>query len=185
LAASSLINEELFIEPVARLSQIIDLNRLDREWSEIVGAQQWEVLRSLKYVEDIIGQNLNNQENEISADEIHAILQEINELYKAIFASLLPSDLKSTLLDLLHQMLRDVHEYRIRGAAALRDLLTRSIGVVAANKEAIEANKDTPEIQSFARTLARIDAAYAFAMKMQPLLQAAANIFPALAAHIK
>ena len=82
-------------------------------------------------------------------------------------------------------MVRDVDEYRVRGAAALKDALTESIGVLAANKQAIEDNKDSDEIQALGRMLVRIDKAYSFAMKMTPLLGAAANLFPAIANHIK
>jgi hypothetical protein len=185
LASIPEINQELFIAPVTRLSKIVNINRLHEGWNIFVDPLDRNDLLALKYAEDLMRQHLDAQENEISSDEIREILEELNDLYEAILASTLPTDLKNTLVDLIQQMVRGVHEYRVRGAAALQDVLTASIGIVTANKEAIDANKDVPEIQALARMLVRIDGAYSFAMKMQPLLQAAANIVPALGAHIK
>jgi hypothetical protein len=185
LASIPNVNKELYIEPVRRLSNIIDFNRLHHSFSTIVTGIDPNDLIALVYASDLIRQNQDAQENEISSDEIQEIVVELNDLYERVLVSALPPNLKEALLDLLQQMLRDIHEYRVRGAAALRDLLARSIAFAVANKDELDANKDAAEIQALVHTLGKIDKAYTFAMRMQPLLQSAANIFPLLAAHIK
>lgn len=179
------INEALFIDHLPRLARVININALHHKWGNYLGFLSNTDMFALQYSEDLLGRNSENQENEIPSDEIQEIVGELSKLYEAILASSLPSDLRDALLDLIHEMLRGVHEYRVRGAIALKESLTKSIGILAANKQAIDENKDSTDIQALARMLVRIDKAYAFAVRMQPLLQSAAHIFPALAAHIK
>ena len=179
------LNESLFVAPLHRLSKVINLNGLHHGWNNYINHLKTTDMFSLNFIEDLLNRNVDSRENEIPPDEIKALLVDLQELYEAVAASSLPKELKVALLDLIQEMLRGVHEYRVRGAVALKDILAKSIGVVAANKEAIDENRDSEEIQALGRMLTRLDKAYSFAMKMQPVLQAAANLFPALTAHIK
>jgi len=179
------INEDLYIGPLHRLLNVINLNGLHNGWENFNTYLGTQDLFSLKFSADLLNKNADTQENEISNDEIKTLIADLNELYEQIVTSAIPDDLKTTLLDLVSDMLRGVHEYRVRGAVALKDALSKSIGVVAANKQAIDENVDSDEIQALARMLIRVDKLYSFATRVQPLLQAAAHLVPLLAAHVK
>jgi hypothetical protein len=179
------VNEDLFVKPISRLAQVINLNGLHNTWANYSKYLSDNDMFSLRYGEDLLSQNLEAQENDIPNNEIQEILTELNSLHEAIKSSALPKDLKSVLLDLIQGMIKGVHEYQVRGAVALKDALIKSIGILVANKDAIEENKDSEEIQALSRTLDKIDMAYSFAMRMKPLLKAAAKIFPALTPHVE
>ncbi|HEV7743750.1 MAG TPA: hypothetical protein VGO56_02025 [Pyrinomonadaceae bacterium] len=179
------INEELFIKPLSRLARVIDINGLHQTWAHYRQFLDAHDMLALKYAEDRLTLEAESQENEISSDEIQEILSELTKLYESILASSLPLDLKNALLDLINEMLRGAHEYRVRGAIALKESLTKSIGILATNKQALDENRDSADVLALGRMLIRVDKAYAFAMRIQPLLQGAVNLFPALVAHIK
>lgn len=179
------IDEELFVTPVERLARVVDLNKLHADWEDYWRYIHPTDIHSLHYCEHFLAGHPEQQENEIPDAELQEILSEINNLYESIMALSLPIELKKTLLDLIQEIRKAIHLYRVNGAEAFRDALTRSMGIIVANKETLEENKEVGEVQSLMNMLVRIDKMYTFAMKVKPLLEAAANIVPALAAHIK
>ncbi|MBD0370295.1 MAG: hypothetical protein ICV60_05630 [Pyrinomonadaceae bacterium] len=179
------INEELFIEPIRRLARIVDLHGLHKEWGDYKKYILPQDMHSLKYCEFLLSRHTEYQENIVPDEELKAILKGLNELYESVIASSLPSELKQSILTLIQDIRQAIHLYRINGAEALREALTKSMGVIIANKDSFEENKDASEVQSLMNMLVRIDKLYTFAIKMKPVLEAAANIIPALAAHIK
>ncbi|HEY0077022.1 MAG TPA: hypothetical protein VGB73_00130 [Pyrinomonadaceae bacterium] len=174
------VNENLFIKPITRLAEIVDINGLHNTWAGYSTKIRGEDIIALKYAEDLLSQYPALQENEIPISEIQEILDELDILYESIATSELPQGLRESLLDLIQEMRNGIHEYRVRGASALHDILEKSIGVLAVNKEAIEENNTSEDVQALGRMLVRIDKLYSFALKMKPMLEATANILPRL-----
>ena len=179
------VDEELFIKPVIRLMRIVDLNGLHNPWSQYSAFLSGGDLFSLKYCENLISNHAEGQENEVPDEELQDILNDLNSLYESVIASSLPQTLKQSILDLIQEIRQAIHLYRVKGAEAFREAMTKSMGIIVANKDAFEENKDSSDVKSIMNMLVRIDKWYTFAVKMKPMLEAAANIIPALAAHIK
>jgi uncharacterized protein (UPF0147 family) len=179
------INEELFVRPVSELAAVVNIKALDSGWQHRMATLHPNRMLALKYAEDLLNKDQESCENEIPTDEINEILSELNTLYESIAGSSLPSNVRTALLDIVEEIRRGLHEYRVRGASALKDALSRSVGIIAGNKQEIDENSDADEIKALGRMLTRIDAAYSFAVRVTPLLTAAAHLLPALAEHVK
>ncbi|HVF51942.1 MAG TPA: hypothetical protein VNA19_17795 [Pyrinomonadaceae bacterium] len=174
------INEELFIAPVSRLANVASINSLTDSFSGYTRHLSQADMTALKFSEHQLSQYPEFNESQVPSKDLKDILIEVDNLIERILGSSLPEELRTSLLELLHEVRKGVLEYRIRGAVALRDTLTKSLGILAANKEDVEENKESDEVQSLGRMLVRIDKAYTFALKMKPMLEAAANILPRL-----
>lgn len=172
------VNESLFIEPIVRMSKVVNLNGLHLHWSNYLQLISTEDMHSLIYCEDLLSRHPELEENEIPPNDIQEILNELNSLYESITASALPENLKTVLLNLIRDMWNSIHEYRVRGASALHDALEKSVGVLAINREIVEENSTSEEVQTLGRMLIKIDKLYTFAKKAKPLLEAAGNILP-------
>jgi hypothetical protein len=177
------LNEELFISPIPRLAKVVSWNSLTDTFSTYQNHLNVADMTALKFAENQLSLYEEFTENSIPADELQSIINDINGLYESIINSGLPAELKESLLDLLQEIRRGIHEYRIRGYVALREALTKSVGVIAANRESIEENSNEPEIISLRSVLEKLDGMATFATnkKRKPLLEAAAGIIPLLA----
>jgi len=185
LRAITGINEDLFIRPVTCLEQVVNLNGLANGWGTYSSFLNVENMTRLQYAVHLLSQSATAEENEVPVNELKELLIEVDSLIESLLESLLPHDLKTSLITLLNDIRKAILEYRIRGAVVLKEALAESIGVLAVNKEALDQNKDSEDLQALGNMLIRIDKLYMFAMKMKPLLEAASNILPALASHIK
>lgn len=180
------IDEEMYLLPIVHVSGITsNLNLLDHPWATFSIYLSVENMTSLRYIQHTFSLHPEFDETKIPDDEITNILKDLNNLYELIFKSSLPSELKADLLDLIQELKQGIHDYRIRGVVTLKESLAKSVGVLVTNSEAITNNKDTEELEALARILTRIEKAYSFAVKVQPLLSAASNLLPALLPHIK
>ncbi len=172
------VNESLFIDPVIRMSRVIDLNGLHKDWISYQNRISGTDMHSLTFCGDLLSRHSELQETEIPQGEIEEILNDLNALYESIAASELPKNLKTQLLDLIRDMWNSIHEYRVRGASALHDALEKSVGVLAVNREAMEENNASEDVQMLGRILIKIDKLYTFAKKTRPLLEAAGSVLP-------
>lgn len=180
-----IVNEELHLHPVVRLRKVVNLNGLHEGWVKYTPILQTYDMFSLEHCENLLSNFTEAQENEVPDEELQSILNDLNNLYESVIASSLSQTLKQSILDLIQEIRQAIHLYRVKGAEAFREAITKSMGIILANRDAFEENKDSSDVQSVWNMLVRIDKWYTFAVKMKPMLEAAANIFPALAAHIK
>jgi hypothetical protein len=184
------LNEELFITPIKNLSRIFDWETHSKSYTRYL-VNSFETykpflyepdLRALDFAEDVIARSEQFSEKLIPENEIKEILDALSNLYDSINSSTLPIELKDSLLELVIEMRQSISEYNIRGAKALYRALTKSVGVIAVNKEAIEENKENPAIQDLINLIHRIEDANNTATnnKWTPLLSAASGILPSI-----
>lgn len=121
--------------------------------SDTLSQYEDEHVRSLLYVSGLLAQA--KIEDKVDRGEIVALLEQIEELQKAVLAAAgVPADLKSWIslqLDRLRQALREMH---IRGPLAAAEVVEQFVGSAVVHRELLEdANEES---QSFLERLGEI-----------------------------
>ena len=178
------LNRDLYTKPILGLKSIVNLNELSNTWS-VSYTIITRNLVPLNFIEDQLSHYSQYNENKIPNDEIQEILKDINELYESVISSSLPTELKEFLLDALEKLRQGIHEYRIRGVVRLREAVGETVGIMYANREIIEPNKDLSEFEALAKILVRIEKGITFVSKNYGLLEAGSKVIAALIGHVQ
>lgn len=177
------LDESLYIEPLDAMSRVVsDLTKLDRPWAEFVGVLSPENMRSLSFIEDRFSTEGRFNEEMISPDDLSKIQTEAMALYDQIKKSDLPKNVKTILLDLVLEIHKAIHEYRVRGARRLKEAIGKTIGVLATNQEILEPYRDSDQVKAVAGLVQKADDYYKVAKTVSSLYGAVTWALPLLGA---
>ena len=105
---------------------------------------------------------------------------QINELYEQIFASDLPQSVKTVMLDIVNELQRAVHEYKVRGAKGLKKSLAKVFGGLAANADELQKSAGTDELAALAKLVVTVEKAYTTVSNAKMIYGAVTTILPML-----
>ncbi len=130
------INHEIYLKPFTKLEGAFASTNFEIGWSSFRGQLDDATMVALQFCSDTLSRQIS--ENEISKEELDALLKEVNELLSMIIKSNLPEEIKSFLIDNLENIRRAIITYRIRGALSLKYVLESNIGSFYFHREQID-----------------------------------------------
>lgn len=111
----------------------------------------------------------HHHEDPIPVGDLKAIRDQASTLLEDIRVADIDADLRALLMDLLVTMIRCVDEYRIRGAAGLKDVVAFSIGQFILNHDLYEKTKKETVVQRFSKLVGRVSTVVSAAIKVMAL----------------
>ena len=141
-----------------------------------------EQLERIEFCAHLIEQHY--PEDELPADELKNVNEEVSALYESVIASGLDPDLKLAILDLLDKIKNALHTYRMQGIQPLRDALVTATGAFILHHQQFEQAAANPEERSVVEKLYHLlewlDKISAIASRAQPLFKQLLPYIPPL-----
>jgi hypothetical protein len=132
-----------------------------------------EQLERIEFCAHIIEQHF--PEDEVPAEELKKVNEEVSAVYESVMASGLDPDLKLTILDLLGKIKNALHAYRMKGIQPLRDTLVTATGAFILHHQQFEQAAANPEekplVEKLYHLLEWLDKISAIATRAQPLFK--------------
>jgi hypothetical protein len=170
------LNHELYLLNMPEIRQALAPNQLNGQWAESLRYLSPHAIRALEFCADALSKQ--HEEAMISDTELADLTREIQDLYEYIASANLDQQLRLVLLDLLGTMQKAVMEYRIRGAAALRDSIVHSLGTFMLNHELFKKEKNEPAVQKFGNLLAHVTKVVSATLKVKALYDKVQKLLP-------
>jgi hypothetical protein len=146
------------------------------KWAQSLRHLTPQAVRALEFCADALSKQ--HEEEIIPDSELADLTREIQELYEYVASATLDQQLRLVLLDLLGTMQKAVMEYRVRGAAALRDSIVHSLGTFMLNHELFKKERKATAVQMFGNLLAHVTKVVSAAVKVKTLYDQVQKLIP-------
>jgi hypothetical protein len=110
-----------------------------------------------------------HHEEPIPKEDLDSIRAEASELLAEIEDATIDDDLRMILMDSVGMVVRSIDEYRIRGAAGMRDIVAFSIGQFVLNHDLYEKTKNESVVKRFSAIVGKISTVVAASIKVYQL----------------
>lgn len=162
------LNTDLYLRAMPDIRRALSPARTDFAFNDTAGRYlNAGTMTVLEFCANELGKE--HHEDAIPAEELNALRTDIDALFSDVSSADIDKDLQVLLLDLLSMMLRSIDEYRIRGAAGIRDAMAFSIGQFCINHDLYQKTKKEPVVDRFSKILARISTVVSTAIKVMSL----------------
>lgn len=145
------INQELYLRPFEELEKAFNLINYGKSWKSWSNRLQDDTLTKLAYCANELSRV--QPEGTISDDDLAELRSQLEEVLDFVLEAEIDDALKQVLVDGLETLRRAILEYKIRGAAGLREALERNYGMLMLHGHEIgkdaEAKKTGKKIFGF------------------------------------
>lgn len=162
------IDPDLYLLNFPTLRQGIATPSINSGWSDQRKLFSPVVLRDLAFCASKIAEFYS--EGIIEQEELASLAEEVNRLFDAVVNATLNQNLRELLLDLLETMRRAIAEYKIRGAAGLREALTKGVGAVVIMAQQAAEPEEQSTVKRVFSFLEKVDKVIARLAKYKPIL---------------
>ena len=162
------INIELFLRAIPAVRLALSPIQMNASFGETAGKHlNAGTMTALEFAANELAKD--HHEDPIPPEDLTAIRDQALQLLEDVRIADIDSDLRTLLMDLLVTMIRCVDEYRIRGAAGLRDVVAFSVGQFILNHDLFEKTKKEPVVQRFYKLVGRVSTVVSAAIKVMEL----------------
>lgn len=162
------LDHSLYLQNFSALRNGIATPTLDAHWENQQRHLTAAVMRDLIFCAAKIAEA--HSEGHLEGKDLEALATQIAELTERVTESSINKELRTVLLDLLEGVRRAIAEYRIRGAAGLREAMARSIGLVLLAWQGVSEPEEKETVSRVLEFLGKLDSILGRLMKYKPIL---------------
>ncbi len=184
LAAAGLaganFSKSLYESAFTRIEHAISPMLLPTTWNQVKQYLTPDVLTALAFCTEI----LPDEESQISAEELEAIRQKVEELRATITDADTPARLRQLIQHHIELIERALSEYMVVGAKALREAGRTALGEMIESKDELAPVKASPAVSKLESAWATVNKAADIALKGEKLAQLGQKAWEALSSML-
>lgn len=166
--------KEIYTRNFKKIRNALSMGNIDQNGGPLGQMLTDETMADLLHCAD----RLSDIESEslLNTAELQELVSEVDGLFRLFEAAEIDGELKTAILDLLETARQLLADYRIRGSAAIKEIIELALGKLMTKRAAFAKEKQNSAVKTFVQWLLKLDKLYDKLTKYGPLLQGASRL---------
>lgn len=170
-------DKSIYLKPFEDLGKLFESMNLEETCESWKRKIDEPTMIALQFCSDYF--STSGREDEIDRQTLQDIQLELQELIENVHDSALSDDFRIMLIESLEEIRRAILEYRLRGAAGLREAMERGVGGILRFRSEIAEINDVESdsvVQKWFALLSKLDSMASAALKVRQLVSPLTNL---------